>query len=41
MEPAYLKRPHARIVIAKFGGPQNLVYQDLPEPEPKLGISFH
>src|SRR5262245_53718290 len=25
------------IVIDKFGGPENLVYTDLPEPEPKPG----
>jgi NADPH:quinone reductase-like Zn-dependent oxidoreductase len=25
------------IVIDKFGGPENLVYTELPEPEPKLG----
>src|SRR6266478_2952547 len=25
------------IVIEKFGGPENLVYKELPEPEPKAG----
>ena len=25
------------IVIERFGGPDNLVYQELPEPEPKVG----
>jgi NADPH:quinone reductase-like Zn-dependent oxidoreductase len=25
------------IVIQKFGGPENLVYRDNPEPEPKAG----
>jgi NADPH:quinone reductase-like Zn-dependent oxidoreductase len=25
------------IVIQKFGGPENLVYKDIPEPEPKAG----
>jgi NADPH:quinone reductase-like Zn-dependent oxidoreductase len=25
------------IVVDKFGGPENLVYTELPEPEPKLG----
>jgi NADPH:quinone reductase-like Zn-dependent oxidoreductase len=25
------------IVIEKFGGPENLVYEDLPEPAPKVG----
>ena len=25
------------IVLEKFGGPDSLVYKDIPEPEPKVG----
>jgi NADPH:quinone reductase-like Zn-dependent oxidoreductase len=35
----YLEDTMRAIVIDKFGGPERLVYTELPEPEPKLAMS--